>query len=96
MWESLWLALVGLCSGALLTAVPYYLGHTRGLSLAFMVGSGSAEVAGVGVPSRLYVGIYAGHALLITLAVLAATLLAGLYPAWRAGRVDPVQSIKLV
>jgi ABC-type lipoprotein release transport system permease subunit len=33
---------------------------------------------------------------LIGLAVLAATLLSGLYPAWRAGRVQPVDSIKLV
>ena len=34
--------------------------------------------------------------LALALAVLAATLLSGLYPAWRAGRVEPVDSIKLV
>jgi ABC-type lipoprotein release transport system permease subunit len=98
MWESFWLAVVGLGSGALLTALPYYLGHTRGISVAAILGTsaGSAEVAGVGLPSTMYVGIYSGHALAIGLAVLVATLLAGLYPAWRAGRVEPVQSIKLV
>jgi ABC-type lipoprotein release transport system permease subunit len=28
--------------------------------------------------------------------VFIATLTAGLYPAWRAGRISPVESIKLV
>jgi ABC-type lipoprotein release transport system permease subunit len=34
--------------------------------------------------------------LTVSLGNVIVTLLAGLYPAWRAGRVTPVESIKLV
>ena len=44
----------------------------------------------------MHVGIFAGHAVLIAGAVFVATMLAGLYPAWRAGRIAPVETIKLV
>ena len=42
------------------------------------------------------VGIFPENLALIIFAVLLATLTAGLYPAWRAGTVTPVESIKLV
>jgi ABC-type lipoprotein release transport system permease subunit len=42
------------------------------------------------------VGIFPEHAALIAVAVFIATMLSGLYPAWRAGRVEPVETIKLV
>ena len=32
----------------------------------------------------------------IVLAIVGATMLAGLYPAWKAGRVDPIESINVV
>jgi ABC-type lipoprotein release transport system permease subunit len=44
----------------------------------------------------MYVSIYPENAVLIAGVVIIATLLAGLYPAWRAGRVAPVDAIKLV
>jgi ABC-type lipoprotein release transport system permease subunit len=61
-----------------------------------MMGKGSMELAGVGMPLVLRVGIYPENALLIGVAVVAATLSAGLYPAWRAGRVAPVETIQVV
>ena len=54
------------------------------------------------IPHRMCFGmilraeIYPENFLLILLAAAAATMLAGVYPAWRAGRVDPVDSIRLV
>ena len=54
------------------------------------------EVAGVALQPIWYVDIYPENALAIALFALGATLLAGLYPAWRAGRVEPVEAIKLV
>ena len=97
MMESLWLGLVGLALGVALVAWPYYYLSRSGIDFsAFYGGQQSIDVAGVGMSMVMKIGIYAESAAAIALAVLAATLLAGLYPAWRAGRVEPVDSIKLV
>jgi ABC-type lipoprotein release transport system permease subunit len=66
---------------------------TAGIALA--LGQG-AEVAGVALTSRMYVDIYPENALMIGGAAILATLLSGVYPAWRAGRVDPAETIRLV
>ena len=41
-------------------------------------------------------GIFGDHLLTIVLSVLVATLLSGLLPAWNAGRLAPVESIRIV
>jgi len=96
MWESLFLGLMGLVSAVLLTAWPYYYMNQKGVDFSAMIGEGGAEVAGVGMDPILYVAIYPGNAVTICVAVLLATLLAGLYPAIKAGRVALVDTIKLV
>ncbi len=98
MWESLWLAIVGVGVGAAITSVPYYLGHTRGIDMTAMVGGAGkkAEVAGVALEPIWRIAIYPENAVYILVAVVGATLLSGLYPAWRSGRIVPVESIKLV
>jgi len=97
MVESLWLGLVGLALGVVGVAWPYtYLNRTGIDFSAFYADQQSIDVAGVGMSMVMKVGIYPESAAAIALAVLAATLLSGLYPAWRAGRVEPVDSIKLV
>ncbi len=95
MWESFWLGLVGLAAGAILTAGPYAYLAKAGIDASAMTGGATAEVAGVGFEPILRVGIYPENLLLIAVSILVATMLAGLYPAWRAGRVVPVESIKL-
>jgi ABC-type lipoprotein release transport system permease subunit len=96
MWESLWVGLVGIAMAAVATAWPYHYFHTKGIDMSAMVSKGGAEVAGIGIEPVMYVSIYPENAVFIGAAAVAATLLAGLYPAWRAGRVAPVESIKLV
>jgi ABC-type lipoprotein release transport system permease subunit len=96
MWESLFLGLMGLVSAALLTAWPYYYMNQHGFDFSAMIGEGGAEIAGVGMDPILYVDIYPENAVVICVAVLLATLLAGLYPAIKAGRVAPVDTIRLV
>ncbi len=97
MWESLWIGIIGLISAAVITAYPYYLMATKGIDVSQMTGSEqSLEVAGVAMSPVIYADIYPESVLMICLAVLGATLLSGLYPAWRAGKVVPVESIKLV
>jgi ABC-type lipoprotein release transport system permease subunit len=95
MFESLWLGLVGLALAVAVTAGPYtYLART-GIDLTAM-GAAGTEVAGVAVTTVMRVGIYPENAAIIAAAALLATLLSGLYPAWKAGRVEPVDSIRLV
>jgi ABC-type lipoprotein release transport system permease subunit len=96
MLESLWLGLIGLAAGAALTVGPYLYLASKGIDMTVMIGGEGAEVAGVAVSPVMHVGIFAGHAVLIAVAVFVATMLAGLYPAWRAGRIAPVETIKLV
>lgn len=97
MLESLWLGLVGLVAGALITAWPYRYLSTTGIDVAALLGDASgAEVAGVAMATTMKVGIYPEHLVIIAAIVLLATLAAGLYPAWQAGRLAPVESIRLV
>lgn len=96
MLESLWLGLVGLVVGVILTAGPYLWLGAHGIDMSAMVGEGGAEIAGVGVSSVMKVEIFPVNAVFIAVAALVATLLAGIYPAWKAGRVAPVETIRLV
>jgi ABC-type lipoprotein release transport system permease subunit len=96
MCESLWLGLTGLLLAIGVTAGPYYYLATTGFDAAALIGNGGGEVAGVAISTVMHVDIYPENALMIAAAVLLATLLSGVYPAWRAGRVVPVESIRLV
>ncbi|MFQ5700092.1 MAG: ABC transporter permease [Myxococcota bacterium] len=96
MLESLWLGTLGLVAAAVLTAGPYWWIATRGIDLSPWLGGSAPEVAGVAISPILYVGIFGEHLVQIGVAVLAATLLAGVYPAWRAGSFDPVDAVRRV
>jgi ABC-type lipoprotein release transport system permease subunit len=96
--ESALLAAAGLLLGILVTAWPYWYLHTVGVDLvgAMLEDGQAAEVAGIALTTRMYVDIYLENALMIGAAAVAATLLSGLYPAWKAGHVDPAETIRLV
>ncbi len=96
MWESGWLAAVGLLLAAAVTAYPYYWLYTNGIDLTEMYTDQPTEVAGVGFDMVMRVGIYTEHAVMIGVAIVFATLAAGVYPAWKAGRVEPADTIRLV
>ncbi|MCA9697135.1 MAG: hypothetical protein KC431_06400, partial [Myxococcales bacterium] len=95
-WESLWVALCGIAAGVVLTAWPYWKLSTQGLDYSAALGENGAQISGVTMSPILYVELYPPHALVIAGAIILATMLAGLYPAWRAGRVDPVKVIRIV
>ncbi len=96
VWESLWLSLLGLVVGALVTVGPYAYMHTQGVDMSGMVGSEGMDVSGVIMDTWMYATIAPEKLLLIVTVVVLSTLAAGLYPAWKAGRVEPTASIKLV
>jgi ABC-type lipoprotein release transport system permease subunit len=93
--ESLWIGLLGLAAGALVTAGPYAWLALRGFDYGAALGVAGSEVAGVTIPTLLTARIAAGDLAWIAAAVLGATALSGLYPAWRAGRVEVVRAIRL-
>jgi len=95
--ESTLLAVSGIGLGVLVTAGPYLYLNRVGVDLmAAMAGGQVAEVAGVAMTTRMYVDIYPENAVMIGGAALCATLLSGVYPAWKAGQVDPADTIRLV
>lgn len=96
MWESAWLGVVGLAAGVAITAWPYWYLTQHGIDVSSQFGDESLDIAGVGFQPILNIGIFPDHAVIIGVIALSATLLSGLYPAWRAGRVVPVEAIKLV
>jgi ABC-type lipoprotein release transport system permease subunit len=98
LWESLWLGLVGLVGGVLLTAYPYYYLASTGIDMTEIYASGeqSADVAGVAMSLVIKIGLYPENLMIIALVALGTTLLSGLYPAYKAGTVEPVETIRLV
>jgi len=97
MAESGLLAVMGLALGAAVTAGPYWYLSTHGIDLSEVYAqSGTLEIQGVGFDTTLLVGIFPENAVAIAVAVVLATVLAGVWPAYKAGRVNPVESINLV
>jgi ABC-type lipoprotein release transport system permease subunit len=95
MWESLWMGLIGLVSAGALVVGPYAYLQKTGIDMSKNFGD-AAEISGVGFDMVMRVGIFPENAIIIALSILFATLAAGLYPAWKACRVEPVETIKLV
>jgi len=96
MMESLWLAIVGLIGAALITAGPYFYLESVGIDMSQAIADqGTVDIAGVAMSTVLKVGIFPENVVYISIAAVVATLLAGLYPAWRAGTVEPVSAIKM-
>ena len=91
--ESLWLALLGLLLGVIITT-PWFLYLVYvGIDFSAAVGQ-DYSAGGVLVDPVLRIRLYRESAVAILAGVFALTLLSGLYPAWRAARVPPVQTLK--
>jgi ABC-type lipoprotein release transport system permease subunit len=74
---------------------PYYYLSVNGIDISALYEGGNTEIAGVAFPSTIHVGIFPESVFIIAVFSLAAILLSGLYPAWKASHVEPVEAIKL-
>ena len=95
IYESVWLALIGLALAGVLTIGPYLYLNEAGIDMGALLGDTSTEISGVAMASQLKFGIYPENTARIVVLAFFAVILAGIYPAWRAGRVRPVESIRL-
>ena len=96
MMESAWLAVVGLAGAALVSVGPYLYLASTGIDVSGLIPAEQMEVAGVGMSTVMQVGIYGESVALIGISALTAIMLSGVYPAWRAGHADPVETIRVV
>ena len=99
MAESAIFATLGLLLCAAVTAGPYLWLNKNGMDMTAMyqsMGMESMDISGVGFDPVMPFGVFPENMLAIVLAIMGACMLAGLYPAWKAGRVEPVESINLV
>ncbi len=91
--ESLWLGIMGLLLGILLTT-PWYIYMSKvGLDLSRYIGE-DYSASGVLMDPVLKFRLFKESAVAILSGVFALTMIAGLYPACRAGRITPVESLK--
>ncbi len=95
MVESFWMAIVGLLLGILITAPWYYYLYHTGIDFSGSFGS-DFSYGGVLVDPVFKARLFKESIMAILSGVFLLALLAGIYPAWRAGRVLPVESLKTI
>jgi ABC-type lipoprotein release transport system permease subunit len=95
MAESMWIGLVGLGMGALVTAPWSYYLYTTGIDMSAALGEG-ATMNGVAFDPVLRYALPPEMLLGILAVLFSLTLGAGLYPAWRASRVPPLEALRVI
>ncbi|ATX81860.1 ABC-type transport system, involved in lipoprotein release, permease component [Mariprofundus ferrinatatus] len=95
MVESFWLSIVGLILGIIITAPWYYFLYHYGIDFTGAFGD-DFSYGGVLVDPVFKARLFKESIIAILGTLFMLALLAGLYPAWRAGRVPPVDSLKTI
>jgi len=96
MVESIWLALIGLTIGIALTAPVYWYLDIYGLDFSSMLGGEDYSVSGVLVDPVMRIRLHAESITTILSIVFGLALLSGIYPAWRAGHIPPIESLRTI
>lgn len=93
MFESCWLAVLGLIIGVIVTT-PWFLYMSQtGLDLTAAYGD-DFSYGGVLIDPVFKLRLFSESIIAILTGLLGLALLSGAYPAWQAGRVAPVESLK--
>lgn len=93
MLESFWLAVLGLIIGVIVTSPWYVFMTNTGIDLSAAYGEGFS-FGGVLLDSVFKIRLFKESIVAILIGLFSLALLAGAYPAWRAGRVAPIESLK--
>jgi ABC-type lipoprotein release transport system permease subunit len=91
--ESLWFAVLGLILGVIITIPWYAFMYYHGIDFSGMIGT-DYSASGVLINPLVKIILYRSSAVWILAALFTLTILSGIYPAWRAGRIPPVESLK--
>ena len=92
--ESICLALIGLFVGVLITAPWYWYLDVYGLDFSDMLGGEDYSVSGVLVDPVVRIKLHFETIMIILSVVFSLSILSGVYPAWRAGRIPPIESLR--
>ncbi|MCK4726518.1 MAG: ABC transporter permease [Anaerolineales bacterium] len=96
MVESGWLALIGLAFGVLLTAPLYWYLDVYGLDFSSMLGGEGYTTSGVLIDPIIRIRLHTESIAAILSILFGLALLSGIYPAWRAGRIPPIESLRTI
>ncbi|MDH5648247.1 MAG: FtsX-like permease family protein [Gammaproteobacteria bacterium] len=92
MTESLWLAAVGIIFGVIITTPWYWYLYNIGIDFTGAIGD-DYSAGGVLVDPVMKIRLFKESIISILSGVFLLTLASGLYPAWKAGHIPPVQSL---
>jgi ABC-type lipoprotein release transport system permease subunit len=91
--ESCWLGILGLILGVIITTPWFLYMATVGIDFSSQIGK-DYSAGGVLVDPVMKFRLYRESAMWIAGAVFSLTLLAGIFPAFKAGRTTPVENLK--
>lgn len=95
MLESFWLAWLGLIIGTVVTIPWYWFMYTTGIDLSGAYGEGFS-FGGVLMDTTFKLRLFADSIIAILGVLFGLAMLASAYPAWRAGHVPAVDSLKTI
>ncbi|MDX8390163.1 MAG: FtsX-like permease family protein [Mariprofundaceae bacterium] len=93
MVESFWLAVIGLLVGIVITAPWFYYLYYTGIDFSSAFGN-DFSYGGVLVDPVIKARLFLESAIAILIGVFSLAITAGTYPAWKAGRESPIESLK--
>jgi ABC-type lipoprotein release transport system permease subunit len=93
--ESCWLAVLGIFLGSLITAPWFAYLANVGIDFSGIIGE-DYSASGVLVDPLIRIRLFKESLIAIVTGVFALTLLSGIYPAYRAVRTPPVESLKTI
>jgi ABC-type antimicrobial peptide transport system permease subunit len=92
--ESFLIGLMGMILGGLVSVPWYQYMVSKGIDLTELMGD--YDIGGVAIDPIMRMFLSPSLIAIISLVLFGLTMLAGMYPAWVAGRIPPVKSLRIV